>query len=302
MFLLFCRPACKWGLDWFRTWAIAATSNRIQDLAGICSHEQHFNFRLKRLPDGTFISSLSAEYPSTLASAIIDIIERWVSQATTFNFDVSLWKSLLAKAPFSQGPRITDGAGNSSSANGTIPKTQDTFKEVRRRWTSRILKLNLHTRFAKACANNQADPFITDDELFPFLQDLQECFPNQKFDPSILPFQPFRLDVFHQLLQLSPDPDTDIALLLKEGIPSGAFSPLQPIGLWGPNTKQKPEEPRLQICHENWSSANSEPNMTRSLIGSWRRSPISAQLKKDGPKALPCANWESYVQITGALG
>ena len=49
-------PACKWGLDWFKTWAIAATSNRIQDLAGICSHEQRVNFRPKRLPDGTNIS------------------------------------------------------------------------------------------------------------------------------------------------------------------------------------------------------------------------------------------------------
>lgn len=86
-------PACQWGLDWFKTWAIAATSERIQPLPGTCSHQQHFNFRGKSLPDGTFISSLSAEYPSALASAIIDIIKPWVSQTTTFNFDMALWKS-----------------------------------------------------------------------------------------------------------------------------------------------------------------------------------------------------------------
>ena len=68
-------PACKWGFDRFKTWAIAATSDKIQTLAGHCTHEDHLKFRGKRPPDSAFISSLSAEYPSTLAAAIIDIIK-----------------------------------------------------------------------------------------------------------------------------------------------------------------------------------------------------------------------------------
>ena len=126
-----------------------------------------------------------------------------------------------------------------------------TPSKVRRRWTSRILEINLHSGFTKVCANNQADPFITNDEILPILQDLQECFPDQKFDASVLPFQPFRLD---------------FALLLKEGIPSGALTPLHLLGLWDRNTKPKPEEPDLQVCRDNWSSANSDPNLTRSFI------------------------------------
>ena len=98
-------PACKWWLGWFKTWAITATSDKIQFLAGQCSHENHFNFRGKRLPDGTFISSLSAEYPSTLAAAIlVDIITPWVSQSSIFNQSLSTWRSLVAQHPFLQPP------------------------------------------------------------------------------------------------------------------------------------------------------------------------------------------------------
>ena len=59
-------PACKWGLDIFKTWAIAATSDRISTLAGHCKHSDHMDFRGKRLPDGSFVSSITAEYPSSL--------------------------------------------------------------------------------------------------------------------------------------------------------------------------------------------------------------------------------------------
>ena len=77
-------PACRWGLDWYKTGAIAATSDRIQSLAAQCNHTAHQDFRGKRLPDGSFISALTAEYPSKLAAAIIDIIKPWVSQSSSF--------------------------------------------------------------------------------------------------------------------------------------------------------------------------------------------------------------------------
>ena len=181
-------PACKWGFDWFKTWAGAATSDNIQSLADQCFHEHHFNFRGKRLPDGIFISSLSAEYPSSLAAAIIEIIKPLVSQSSIFNQSFSNWRSHLARAPLSPGPRITDGA-----ANWTVPKTEDAFKEVRKPWISRILQLNLHIKFTKACCVNQADPFIHDNDVLSFLkdlQDLQQCFPDHHFDSTFLAFQP----------------------------------------------------------------------------------------------------------------
>ena len=120
-------PACKWGLDFFKYWAIAATSENISHLAGHCSHRDHMDFRGKRLPDGSYISALTAEYPSAFASAIIDIISPWVTKSSLMNQDLSTWRSLLSRNPISKGPRITDGAGDASSANWTIPLSKDFF-------------------------------------------------------------------------------------------------------------------------------------------------------------------------------
>ncbi len=117
-----------------------------------------------------------AEYPSAHAAAIIDIIKPWASQSSVFNLSLTTWRSLLAKTPMSDGPRITDGAGNSSSANWTIPKTKEIFKDVRKRWTARTLRLNLRPKFSEACSNHQAEPFIDDKDVLPLLHDLQQCF------------------------------------------------------------------------------------------------------------------------------
>ena len=82
---LIATPACKWGFDIFKTWATAATSDKIIKLAGHCTHKNHMDFRGKRLPDGYFVSAITAEYTASLASAIIDIIRPWVSSFSCFN-------------------------------------------------------------------------------------------------------------------------------------------------------------------------------------------------------------------------
>ena len=57
-----------------------------------------------------------------------------------------------------------------------------------------------------------------------------------------------------------------ISLKFEEGIPSGAFSPLAPVGLWEANNPLHEDPPALQICQDNWSSANQDPSITRTLI------------------------------------
>ena len=173
---------------------------------------------------------------------------------------------MLSKRPLEKGPRITDGAGNDSSANWTIPLYQDILKAVRKRWISRILRSSLHTRILQSCHIHQADPFLSDDELIPFIQDLQSEFPSLNLDTSILPFQPFRLHLFNSLLQITQDPDPTMALHLQQGIPSGAFEPLEPVGLWEPNDPPDVDCPELEICQDNWKSASQDPATTRQLI------------------------------------
>ena len=259
-------PACKWGLDFFKYWAIAATSEHISHLAGHCSHRDHMDFRGKRLPDGSYISALTAEYPSAFASAIIDIISPWVTKSTLMNQDLSKWRSLLYRNPISKGPRITDGAGDASSANWTIPQSKDLLKSLRQMWIKPILTTKLHTKVVDACKNHQSDPFVSEDELLPFLDDIQHSFPSISLDFTIPDHQPFRLHLFHSLLLLSKDPDPKIATLLQEGIPSGAFSQLEPVGLWETNCSISSDYPDLVVCHDNWTSANHNPDTTRQLI------------------------------------
>lgn len=93
-----------------------------------------------------------------------------------------------------------------------------------------------------------------------------DSFPSHSFDLSILPRQPFRLKLFHSLLLLSKDADSDIANLLQEGMLSGAFSKIQLAPSWEPNTNIQDEVPDLQICKDNWTSVNKDPAITEQLI------------------------------------
>lgn len=260
-------PACKWGLDFFKYWAIAATSDRISTLTGHCSHKDHMDFRGKRLPDGSYVCALTAEYPPSFASAVIDILSPWTSKTSLTSQDLSTWRTLLSRNPISQGPRITDGAGDISSANWTIPRSKDFFKSLRQTWIKRILQTKLHTKIAEACKLHQAAPFLTEEDIHPpFLNDFQDFLPTEQVDLSILDHQPFRLKLLHTLLLTSEDPDPNIATLLQEGIPSGAFSTLQPVGLWEANKTSSSEYPDLVVCQDNWTSANHDPEITRRLI------------------------------------
>ena len=182
------------------------------------------------------------------------------------NQDLSKWRSLLSRNPISKGPRITDGAGDASSANWTIPQSKDLLKSLRQMWIKRILTTKLHTKVVDACRNHQSEPFVSEDELAPFLDDIQHSFPSISLNFTIPNHQPFRLHLLHSLLLLSKDPDPQIATLLQEGIPSGAFSQLEPVGLWETNCSIPSDYPDLVVCHDNWTSANHNPDTTRLLI------------------------------------
>jgi len=94
------------------------------------------------------------------------------------------------------------------------------------------------------------------------------------------------------LLLISKDPDPTIATLLQEGIPSGAFSQLQPVGLWEPNSNTSSEYPDLVVCHDNWTSANHDSDVTRKLIqkelddGFIEELPNIATAEKRWPKGI----------------
>ncbi len=225
-------PAFKWGLDWYKTWVIAATSDKIQSLAGQCNRNNHQDFRGKRTPDVSFISALTAEYPSKLATAIIDIIRPWVSQSSSFNQDLIQWKNLLAKKPIVRGPHMAQVTTVQQTGQFPCLKTSSKTSEND---GSRVSSTTTFTQ--SLCKHStQSNPARSSLMMNFYPSYWTYNLVSHPAQWTLLDFQPFRLKLFHTLLTLARDPDADIALHLEEGIPSGAFSPLFPVGLWEANS------------------------------------------------------------------
>ena len=258
-------PACKFGLDWYKTWAVAATSERIHLLAGNCRRHTHYSVRGKRLPDGTYISSLTVEYPSPMASAIMDIIRPGSPRIPTSTAQSYNGRPSLPSNPFLGVLASRTVQATSVRPTGLYPSARMSSKQSVRNGLL-AFSPNTSTHMSQSSRRHTTEPFISDDDLIPFIQDLQTCFPSETRDTSIPPFQPFRLQLFQAPLVLSQDPDHHIAELLQTGIPSGALSPLAPTNLWEKNTAPPGEIPDLHICQDNWMSANQNPQVTTDLI------------------------------------
>ena len=115
--------ACAHGCTWSKAWAFASNSPHIRPIQSSCRHTaRHASIRRKRDQAGNFISSQTAEYPASLAQALLGC----------FNF---LWPQpggpaeAMPDSPTppthmaSSGPRapICDGAGLRSSADCATP-------------------------------------------------------------------------------------------------------------------------------------------------------------------------------------
>ena len=91
--------ACSHGLHLRKRWAFACNKPEIMSLASVCEHAADYHeFHLgERLPDGTFYSRLTAEYPPSLACALAAIIRPYVTaQVTAFHSSLGEASSLFA--------------------------------------------------------------------------------------------------------------------------------------------------------------------------------------------------------------
>ena len=69
--------ACQFGSSWAKTWCFVSNKAHVHQLAKSCNHDRNSHDKIAgvRLPDGTFKSRLTAEYPPALAMAIAEIIK-----------------------------------------------------------------------------------------------------------------------------------------------------------------------------------------------------------------------------------
>ncbi|CAE7197288.1 unnamed protein product [Symbiodinium sp. KB8] len=88
---------------------------------------------------------------------------------------------------------------------------------------------------------------------------------------AIEPGQPFRLNLLEIVAQATQDPDLGLVPILKEGVPTGAFSELPPSGIWPPaqrsiDSSSDLDPQRLEHCAGNWTAAEKDPALLQQLV------------------------------------
>ena len=105
-------------------------SNRpgILKLASSCQHGSRAHQKIwgSRADDGTFLSRLTAEYPSSLATSLAGFLSTYTS-AGAAEIPWQSWKSLLPTQPLwpTLTRRVEDGAGFNSTAYWISPQAPD---------------------------------------------------------------------------------------------------------------------------------------------------------------------------------
>ena len=262
--------ACAHDLDLRKRWAFACNKPEIMSLASVCEHaaDFHESHLGERLPDGTFYSRLTAEYPPSLARTLASIIRPYVTMQGRC-VPLESWRSLLPVcSTFPCLPhRVEDGAGIHSSAAWYCPQTADFFGSLRKAWMRRLSDSALCLKIAKHFVHSVEGPPLSELELAPFIQDLCEfCGVNTQQSSAFLSIsegQPFRLRVLERLLELSKDPEVTICPLLEEGVRLGVGCTIPPSSHWPQSLAEEPDID-LTICegpgrqrhriHSRWES------------------------------------------------
>ena len=107
--------ACNHGMDYYKSWAMCATFQSIASLACTCGHAPGTHQSIAGVQvDGKFLSSLTAEYPPSLASAPAALI---------IPFTTSQGHDLLPEDFVPRRLRLCDGGACTAMQTTAFPET-----------------------------------------------------------------------------------------------------------------------------------------------------------------------------------
>ncbi|CAL1146661.1 unnamed protein product [Cladocopium goreaui] len=156
------------------------------------------------------------------------------SKVATLQAWPSCLPSTFTAQPLTQ--RVEDGGGLISTAVWHSPQAPDVLGGLRKRWTSRILRMGLHSHILSHFATGSKDPPLSDHQLQGFLMDVREFVdvPDQIWDQAlpVAPGQPFRLDLWRLLLREMNDPDIAFLDELVSGVRLGVNNDIPASSLW----------------------------------------------------------------------
>ena len=246
----------------------------IELVARSCNHPpgSHQPIAGVKLPDGSFLSRLTAEYPLQLAEALAEVIQPFVTHGGR-HVKFSDWRTLLPPKlewPLTQA-RVEDGGGVTSTALQCHLPDKDPLAQLRARWLDRLCASKDCLKISHALRQGLGSDPITAEELNPYLRDLLQSLDelpgSDRADlMEVVPGQPFRLSLWERIATVCNDPDVKFFGLLKLGVPLGVNSHLDPAPCWPIQDGQVDENVPLQACESSWKSARDHPAMVQDLI------------------------------------
>eukprot|EP00435_Cladocopium_sp_Y103_P037977 s465_g10.t1 len=194
--------ACQCDTDWAKTWCFVSNKPQIAALARLCTHAPgtHESVVGVRLPDGSFKSRLTAEYPGPLAAALAKMIGEFATHSGLHQ-KLDRWEDHLPiKLTWpSVGRRIEDGGGLPSSALCLAPlhiPGIPVMQKLRLRWFHRLCESKDCLRIVAQLRKGEKAPPLSDLEIQPYLQDFLHLLGVAEHPDEFLhvtPGQPFRL-------------------------------------------------------------------------------------------------------------
>ena len=248
--------ACNHGMMLSKSWAFLSNSPEIQHIGCLCQHaERHESIAGKRNAEGVFISTLTAEYPSSLAQHIIRHMSYLVTRSGLGEIALPKLDESWSR-PF-QEPRHRpcDGAGLWSTADHTSPKQATQLRAVAEAWLAWAHQTDMPARVAAHINQSKPDPPLTpgeaDEAALIAFKALETAPP-----PSLLPEkgQNFRLRLVEAFAQGFRD----------QNRPAEALFPLTPVdsGL---------QWPRQSLTRSwTWSYARGIGNTPKNIRRSYR--------------------------------
>ena len=160
---------------------------------------------------------------------------------------------------------ITDGGGHGSSVDWLAPReTKDVLGPLRRTFLGLASTWNMVDRLRAHVATRSAECIFNSDEISVLRRELVSFLSAAGFPCSteVREFQPFLLDAWRSLGQLTGDIDASLPSILEVGVPAGVVSPLETSGVWCPSDSPAADDEELSVHSEPWRSAADDPELT----------------------------------------
>ena len=109
--------ACAHGMNYYKAWAFCSTFSSIAKLRCVCEHPpgSHQVIAGAKL-QGRYLSSLTAEYPPSLAAALATRVAPFTTSLGHHEVSIAQFANLLPEPFVHRRPAVCDGAGVNSTA------------------------------------------------------------------------------------------------------------------------------------------------------------------------------------------